>query len=194
MIELIFVFVVVGIISAMIIPRIDRDNIFEAASQLSNHIKYTQHLAMTEDVFNDASTTWFMQRWEIHMYACGGYTVHSDRAEDGGNGARSDAALDPQTRKSLFTTSGCAAPLATDFEKVNMSIYLGVASLSFTGCGGNQQISFDNLGRPYTANTINGVLKTNCDILITDTSGNSETVRIHPETGYTCILNGLNCI
>ena len=196
MLELVFVIVVVGILSAMIIPRLDRDNRFEAATQVLNHIKYTQHLAMTEDVYNDAVANWFRQRWEIEFDAAGCYSVHSDTDMDLAVAENAESALDPQTRKRLWSPAGCAMPqAATDFEKMNLAGYFDVLDInSSAGCNG-LAISFDTLGRPYDAtNTINGVIKTNCDITLNFNSGNPETVRIHPETGYACILNGANCL
>lgn len=196
LIELVFVIVVIGIISAMIIPRLDRDNRYEAATQLLNHIKYTQHLAMTQDIYNNQNANWFRARWEIQLYACGGYVVHSDINLLAGAPARSNAALDPQTGKSLFVSNTCSMPMpATDFEKINLAGYYDVSGITTTGCGG-LSISFDNLGRPYRANTINGVIQANCQIALNFNNGASEIIRVHPETGYACILNmaATNCI
>ncbi|WP_300367295.1 prepilin-type N-terminal cleavage/methylation domain-containing protein, partial [Hydrogenimonas sp.] len=46
MLELIIVIVVVGILSAIMIPRFSDDKLREAADQIMSHIRYTQHLAM----------------------------------------------------------------------------------------------------------------------------------------------------
>lgn len=191
MLELIFVIVIVGIVTAMVIPRMDRDTIFEATNQTLNHIKYTQHLAMTQDVYNDQAANWFRARWEIQFFACGGYAVHSDSDLNGNaTAARGESAFDPQTKKRLWIDAGCTTPGAdTDFAKANLLASYSVNAINFAGCNNNQQISFDSLGRPYTSNTINAVLKQNCDITLTSTSGENETIRIHPETGYACMLN-----
>ncbi|MGD9717776.1 MAG: type II secretion system protein, partial [Sulfurimonadaceae bacterium] len=45
MLELVFVIVVIGILAAVIIPRMDRDNASEAAIELQSQIRYAQHLA-----------------------------------------------------------------------------------------------------------------------------------------------------
>ena len=52
MIELIFIIVVVGILAAVAIPRVERNGLIEAADQLSSHIRYTQQLAMNDNEFN----------------------------------------------------------------------------------------------------------------------------------------------
>lgn len=195
MIELIFVIVVIGILAAMIIPRLDRDNRFEAATQVLNHIKYTQHLAMTEDVFNDQDPNWYLERWEIQFYGCGGYVVYRDDNQGGGPD-RNESAVDPQTRKRLFTTNVCAESVL-DFDKISLMNHYDVNNIGTNaGCGG-LDISFDNLGRPYRSNNINDVVKQNCEITLTfNTPGATEVVRIHPETGYACILDaaGNDCL
>jgi len=202
MLELVFLIVVIGILAAMIIPRMDRDNRFEAVNQVLSHIKYTQHLAMIEDMYQDwdpdtgAGSGWFKSRWEIQFFNCGGYAVHSDRGKNGGNAAQLDSAFDPQTGGRLWISSTCGAPAATDFEKMNLTRYYDLSGFTFSaGCNG-QSISFDNLGRPYGTNTINGVIQANCDIQLDFNTGNSEAIRIHPETGYACILTapGGNCL
>lgn len=197
MIELVFIIVVIGIISAMIIPRLDRDNRFEAATQVLNHVKYTQHLAMTQDVYNDQTANWFRARWEIEFDAAGCYSVHSDIDLDTAAAENQEAAADPQTGKLLWSPAGCAMPQATtDFEKMNLSGYFDVNTITFAGCGAGQAISFDNIGRPYTANTVNGVLQANCIVQLNFNSGLPERIMIRPETGYACITDStaVNCI
>jgi len=199
MIELIFVIVVIGIIAAMIIPRLDRDNRFEAATQVLNHIKYTQHLAMTQDVYNDQNPLWFLARWEIEFYGCGGYSIHSNAnlTPAAPNAANNEAALDPQTRKRLWSPANCAMPMAAgDYEKMNLAGFYDVNNIATSaGCAG-ASISFDTLGRPYGAVAMHGVTKANCNITLGFNVGANEVIRIHPETGYACILDaaGANCL
>ena len=50
-IELIFVIIAVGILAAMIIPRLEINGAREAATQMLTHIRYAQHLAMQDDIF-----------------------------------------------------------------------------------------------------------------------------------------------
>ena len=44
MIELVFVIVIAGILSAMIASSFDGNNLRQAADQIVSHIRYTQHL------------------------------------------------------------------------------------------------------------------------------------------------------
>ena len=69
MIELIFVIVVVGILAAIMIPKLNRNASREAANQVLTHIRYTQHLAMQDDKYenfiSNQSKPWFKLRWGI---------------------------------------------------------------------------------------------------------------------------------
>lgn len=80
MIELVFVIVVIGILSAVFIPRMERDSVVEAAIQVASHVRYAQHLAMVDDKYvpnpnmstqaNAASRLleareWYKGRWHI---------------------------------------------------------------------------------------------------------------------------------
>jgi len=186
MLELVFVIVIIGIISAMVIPRMNRDTLFEATNQTLNHIKYTQHLAMTQDVYSDTDPTWFQLRWTMQFYACGGYAIYSD-TNKGGGPDRIEAAIDPHTGKTLFTSNTCTENVA-DFNKVSLARHYGVTGLAAGANCGGLDLAFDTLGRPYSTGGVNGVLKQNCDITITTSTG-SEVIRVHPETGYACILD-----
>ncbi|MDQ7060006.1 MAG: type II secretion system protein [Sulfurimonas sp.] len=59
MIELIFVLVVVGILAAVILPRTKTNPLQEAAIQLLSHIRYTQHLALVDDVYDANDANWY---------------------------------------------------------------------------------------------------------------------------------------
>lgn len=74
MIELVFVIIVIGILSALAIPRFDRNNLREAADQVVSHIRYTQHLAMQENKFNLNDSLWYKKRWQIRFVKNLSYT------------------------------------------------------------------------------------------------------------------------
>mgnify|MGYP000045959612 CR=1 FL=1 len=120
MIELIFVIVVIGILAATIIPNTKRNPVQEAAIQIASHIRYTQHLAMTDDrynpnrVDNSGAVIWFKERWQILFSSSkftGGanvwaYTIFSDRAGTGvkrGDPNESEIAKNPENSNQLMT-------------------------------------------------------------------------------------------
>ncbi len=96
MLELVFVIVVTGIVTLIIGSNFQRNTLQEAADQLISHIRYTRHLAMTDDKYmpnsemspqaNAASklleaNNWYLGRWQIRFSNAGGtisYLVMSD--------------------------------------------------------------------------------------------------------------------
>ena len=83
LLELVFVIVVIGILSATVIPSTKTNPLQEAATQLVSHIRYAQHLAMVDDKYmasqslseyGDSTTKenhlkqWFNGRWQITFH------------------------------------------------------------------------------------------------------------------------------
>lgn len=166
MIELVFVFVVIGIITSMMLPRIDRDNLYEAAQQVVSHIKYTQHLALIDNVYNDQDATWYKNRWQIKFSKTKGtdnewsYAIFSDRKNKDGNPNESEIAVDPLD-KTKRLTGGYSGLIKYADEKASENLNLGhsynIKDIDFYDCGiknsnGKKRIFFDNLGRPFTDN------------------------------------------
>ncbi|MGB5964879.1 MAG: type II secretion system protein [Sulfurimonadaceae bacterium] len=65
MLELIIVIIVAGILAAVMIPRLERDNLRMAANQVVRHIQYTQHLSMVNDVYDADDVNWSRRYWKI---------------------------------------------------------------------------------------------------------------------------------
>jgi len=206
MIELVFVIVVIGIITAMMLPRIDRDNVYEAAQQVISHIRYTQHLAMIDNRYDDTNLNWYNERWQIAFTQCaaGGqkvmYSIYSDRSPGAGSvlPARAEAAVDPLSKRPLFHNN-CAPVAGTDEESVDLEGRYNISLLDVTGCvdaAGNtaQQVGFDTMGRPFlnvstAVSSVDGYLLAACDIVLSVDNDSNVTIRIEPETGYAHIQN-----
>jgi prepilin-type N-terminal cleavage/methylation domain-containing protein len=184
MLELVFVIVVVGILAAAIIPRVDRDTLYEATEQLQTHIKYTQHLAMMDDVYDDSEQNWFYEYWKIDFPGTNHQYVISKGDADGNFFAHTTVARDPQTRVNIDGT-------ANDEYDLNDKYSVTIAMTD--GTTENGVLAFDHLGRPhYLANNINParavskLLKAPLVITITDANDatNTATITVRPETGY----------
>lgn len=208
MIELIFVIVVIGILAAVIMPRTGSNKLHEAATQVLSHIRYTQHLAMVDDKFDENNATWWKQRWQVRFRTSAGviqYAVFSNTNQDlniNCNATSCDEpAVDPLTKLPLFY-------LASRPNK-NMELSnFGITNLATT-CNVDDNfayatrlgtIAFDNLGRPYngiydSTSPTQYLMTASCDITLTGAEGVA-IIRVHPETGYACILNdaGTDCI
>ena len=62
MLELVFVIVVVGILSYFVASSFQRNTVVEAADQITSHIRYTQHLAMSDSKFDTTDATCYRER------------------------------------------------------------------------------------------------------------------------------------
>lgn len=163
MIELVFVIVVIGIISAVMIPRMERDTLSEAAIQLASHLRYTQHLAMVDDKYvpnpgmssqaNAASRIqearyWYLGRWQLRFSTANSsqsYVVMSDSpisSYDGNpnasvNFSYSEVARDPlDNDKYLIGTTYSSFDNDSDEhinDKLDLKKNYGVNAISISG-------------------------------------------------------------
>jgi len=216
MIELVFVIVIVGIISVMIAPNFQGNNLRQAADQVVSHIRYTQHLAMMDNKFDTTDANWFQTRWQISFVNNPGsdnqwsYTVFSDfKGVHDGNPNPSSVA-DPRSEIASnpldpvkFLTGGTSGGALIQFDdnratkNLNLGNEFGITSVVVAGGGPGttnvNKIIFDNVGRPYKGanNSFNGpvhrVAQTQITITLSDGT-NNEVIAIEPETGYTHIL------
>ncbi|MDX1810278.1 MAG: type II secretion system protein [Sulfurospirillaceae bacterium] len=212
MLELIFVIIIVGILSAMIAPNFQRSSVKEAADQVISHIRYTQHLAMMNDRFDTSDSKWFKGRWQIHFYNNTGsddqwaYTIFSDwKNTHQGNPDTGEIATNPLDPTKYLTggTSGTGLIQYGDAEAtkdLNLGHKYGITTVQFSGgCRSTvHYISFDSLGRPFNSFPVtlpyelpsagyHKLLTTACDILLSD-GDNNVTIAVEPETGYAHIL------
>lgn len=220
LLELIFVIVIIGILAATIAPRLGSDRLHEAAVQVVSHIRYTQHLAMSDDKYDANDATWFKKRWQIIFGKSDdtnqkpAYTIFSDTSGTGEPNI-SEMAINPLNRNKVLSggysgTLDTADPKAT--QDMNLGKY-GIDEYDLNGGCSGARVSFDHLGRPflgkpssmsgpYTAGT-KRLITQPCNISLcegtcsgTGTSSSSEIViKIEPETGYSCIIDSSgNCL
>ena len=173
MLELVFVIVVIGILAAVIIPRVKTNPVDEAAVNLLSKIRYTQHLALVDDKYGENTPTtpptvdWYKKRWQIN-FSGNTYSIVSDN--------NATFAKDPQNS-----------------DDINNTTLKGISTITATG--GCTTLSFDYMGRPLVRSlsataspyTNGNLLRSDCNITIRDTSGNERNITITPETGYAFI-------
>jgi prepilin-type N-terminal cleavage/methylation domain-containing protein len=208
MIELVFVVVVIGILAALAIPRLDRDLKQEAADNILSAIRYTQHLALLDDKQKFNKDKWQQRFWRIYFGTCDGkafYSVGSDDNMESSSNARvdfSESAIDPANGKHMWAYDGnCAGSYGMD--KLSPNIFIGkkygITSIQPSGGCSNKYIGFDHLGRPYgsafptsTVPDNSGVIHTPCTLTFTMSNGDSFQIKIEPETGYAYIVGQPN--
>lgn len=209
LLELVFVIVVIGILSAVIIPRTSTNRLREAAIQIVSHIRYTQHLAMIDDNYNINDSKWYKKRWQIIFGTSAStenkvaYTIFADSATSttATNPNIREMAIDPMN-KNKYLSGGYSGSLDTSevnaTKKMNLGISYDVSSVVFGGgCASSTvRITFDHLGRPikdplttYTkAYKDNKLIETACTITLNSDSEASIVISIEPETGYARML------
>jgi len=178
MLELVFVIAVIGIISALALPRFNRDNLQEAADQLVSHIRYTQHLAIQDDKFNPSDDEWFLGRWRIRIYKnlsftntkcpketfdnIWTYTIFADSAGYSGNPNLTEIARNPLDSNQLlsggYNNTLCVDNADNDesdqsMASMRLQTAYGIKDIDFGGgCRSNiTYINFDYLGRPMNS-------------------------------------------
>jgi len=198
MLELIFVIIVIGILSAVIVPRVVNENtaLYDAARQVVSHIRYTQHLAVIDDVHSN-NTHWYRARWQIyfsddssHSHVI--YTIYSDKDLDGvttaSNPETGEVAKDPLTSNSLTGLTTYSKKISS----MNLFEHYSIGEISASGgcasSNGNAiRIFFDHLGRPLlkSENSAYGnLLISTCILTLKHSNGDELNISIEPESGY----------
>ena len=206
MLELTIVIVVVGILAALAIPRMERDLRQEAADDILSAIRYTQHLALIDDKHDVTDPKWQQGFWRIYFGTCEHrlfFAIGSDISHDGANNGQVDfteSALDPANGKRLWAHSGATCEGSHDSEDISPNIFVGkkygITALSKGGGCRNAYIGFDHLGRPYNRGfgtsaqpDDTGVMRQQCRYTFTLSNGTNFTINIEPETGYAYIAD-----
>lgn len=214
MLELVFVIVVIGILAAVVIPRIGSNKLREAAIQVVSHIRYTQHLAMVDDKFDSADAIWYEKRWQILFADTEGsdgwaYTIYSDYINHDGVPNVNEIADNPLNNGKKLTGGYSVGTIAYNdadaTNELNIGKKYGVTGVDFSAnCEVNSlRISFDHLGRPlydgphllddtYRDGGSSRLIQYDgsgdpCIITMTSSEGSIE-IAIEPESGYAHIL------
>ncbi len=198
LVELVFVVIIIGILSAVMAPNFQRSSTQEAANQIMSHIRYTQHLAMMDDKFSNTDRNWFKKRWQISFSRVDSkwrYVIYHDDANLTGNpNSKREVAKNPSNpNQYLIGWAIAAIPLRQITKKLNLATSFGITNVSFRGgCANAQRVSFDHLGRPFRGNpsTQNSAYQNNrymtiqCQIQLAGNDGKTITIALEPETGY----------
>ena len=216
MIELVFVIVVMGIIAAVALPRFAADNVQDAMDQILSDIRYTQHLALVDNVIDQGiprDTRWQSAFWTIQFQKTtdgGGdwaYTIGSD-SDYSSKISLNEAAVDSRDGRPIF---GDVTASATNVSpKVFITKKFGITNIDFaigcdvpTGAGGANNashVAFDNFGRPHKGHFVaagvapaaaspdySSTMQGNCTIAFTFAGGETSWITIQRETGYACV-------
>jgi len=201
MLELVFVIVVLGILAALAIPRLDRDLRQEAADNILSAIRYTQHLALLDNQHTFDSAVWQKSLWTIRFQADGSFYTISSNIDYDANVDENESTIDPANGKLMYSSD---AVIDSD-ESPNIFLLkkYGINTVDFTACTGtasgantSKHLAFDYKGRPHkgvyntAANDYRTIMNSDCSIRFKfiNTSINDIVVNIKKETGYASIV------
>ena len=204
MIELVFVIIVIGILAALALPRVDRDLKQQASSSILSNIRYTQHLALMDYKHDFNNPKWQRRFWRIVFSTCSGggkyYMIGSDDDMTGSTNAtfnKNESALDPASGKPIFwkNTDSCSnGGDGTVSEEIFISKKYGITAVDATNCNGALHLGFDHLGRPHQGFGLSpspdysSYLSASCTFKFTMSDGDDFSITIEPETGYAFIV------
>jgi prepilin-type N-terminal cleavage/methylation domain-containing protein len=202
MLELVLVIVVLGILAALSIPRLERDLKQEAADNILSAIRYTQHLALLDNKHKFNDPKWQQRYWHLYFGTCAGkkfYAIGSDDNTDGSTNARVDfdeSAIDPANGKRIWAKDGASCNGTHSLSDISPNIFIGkkygVDTIS-GGCGNVKFVAFDHLGRSYGSGFSNsstpdnsGYMNSDCNFTFssTDNAFDDFSIIIKKETGY----------
>jgi prepilin-type N-terminal cleavage/methylation domain-containing protein len=211
MIELVFAIVVLGILAALAMPRLDRDLRQEAADNILSAIRYTQHMALLDDVTNPNDAEWQKAFWRFGFQGCNDngifYYIGSDKDTEGNIDAGEEL-VDPSNGLPMMGING--ADCETDLSgqtNVSSNIFITKkysidSNVTWSqGCtGASNYIGFDHLGRPhrgYTASLTpdySSVLTADCNLTLRFNQSGVEPLifTIEKETGYVSIVGQID--
>lgn len=214
MLELVIVIVILGILASLALPRMERDLKQEAADNILSAIRYTQHMALTDNVTDPSKTHWQKAFWRFGIEGCSDngifYYIGADKNREG-NIDDGEEAIEPSSglRINGLNTKPCEGDLAEQTEAspdifITKKYGISDGNVVFSGCNAStgKYIGFDNLGRPHrgfvqnaaglggaTSPDFSSLCTTDMTITLTfdDASISDISITIEKETGYSYI-------
>jgi len=200
MLELVMAIVVMGILAALAMPRMDRDRTQEAADYILSNIRYTQHMALSDYRQNAQNPNWQRSFWQIQFNSCNGDGMFIRLGADkdyGGSIGRTEAAIDSSTGLLMWWNTTLTCTNGGD-NTVSPNIFIskkfGVKNVTPTGGCSVQHIGFDHLGRPHVSFSASSTpnyssyMEDKCTFEFEVEGADDFKIEIAPETGYAKIV------
>lgn len=196
--EMVMVIVVLSILAALAIPRLERDRRQEAIGTVLSAVRYTQHLALIDDK-HDNNANWQRAFWTIRFQGNGDYFTIASNSDYGTNFDNNESAIDPINGKLMYSTD--AIINTNESPNIFLNKRFGINSVDFSQCGGNgtRHIAFDYLGRPHkgvfsASNNYSTYLQQDCNITFSfeDSDIDPFTLHIEKETGFAYVVGQEN--
>jgi carbamoyl-phosphate synthase large chain len=203
--ELILVIVIVGILTTISLPRLERDGLVEATNQVVASINYTRHLAMQDSKFG--TQNWFKKWWSLIFNEtkdyCGNnqkswkYAIYYDKSENGNLNSVDEVARDLSNNGKFFSAGWAGISKNNCMyvsNKFDLGKTFGIVDIEFSKECGNRSksITFDDFGRPSivvstikdgSRNAYDRILHQTCTITL-KTNNKKSTISIEPMSGF----------
>lgn len=197
LLEMVVVMVVMGILSAALLPKIDRNFKQEVTDYVLSDIRFTEYLATTDFKQSNDDHLWQREFWSITFGTCldgGIYTSISTDMDKNAIITKNETVVDSMTGKYMYASPDISCKdggASTSSERIFLTDKYNVSSVRFTGgCANTNKIGFDHLGRPHvgfessTEPNYSSIMDSACIIDFGFKDGKSLKVSIAPETGY----------
>ncbi len=196
MIEVIIAITLLSILALYAIPRLDRGYRQEAKDNLLSAIRYTQHLALTDNKTNPFDLIWQKRLWKIRFSTSNisnrafFYTISSD-INANGSISKNETALDPANGKYMYNNNADSTIHEDESQNIFIGKKYGITDMTFTGGCISQHIAFDQIGRPHNSigtatNNYSKYMTSDCTITIKFSKKKITPliITIEKETGY----------
>lgn len=203
MIELVLVVVVLGILAVLALPRMERDLRQEAADNILSAIRYTQHLALTDDKTDPTDLEWQKKLWSINftVSTTGSYYTVSSNLNGGKAVNKKETAIDPANGKYMYHNASHDIQ-ANESPNILIGKKYGINTVNFDNCktiangtNDSSHIAFDQQGRAHkgvfrvATNDYRTVMTDDCEISFGFEDGSDDLkISIARETGYAFIV------
>lgn len=213
LIEVIFVLVILGIITTLAMQKSSDTSLYQARDQIISHMRYAQHLAMSDDKFrgnsklakqgndfNPSSETkdWQKRFWQIQFHIDGSiiapsYSIYSDSARsatsknlDGKPMNEGEIARDPLSRLCLTGYNNTNIPVTCKKnrdKRLRLKEYYNISGLVITNECGNSGRFYFDYLGSPYCGTAPTKLNRQAQITLTR-GGQSVAICVEPLTGY----------
>ena len=203
MIELVMVIVVLGILSALAIPRLKSDVRSGAMDNIYSALQFTRHLALIDNRTDPTDANWQQELWTIAFASYEDddgnreytYSICSNKDHNGAF-KKLECAIDPANGKYFYNRNSDKEIDIDESPNVFLGKNFGVKDIIFSGGCSKKYLAFDNLGRPfidgiYTKKAFySGVMVRDCKITVKfeDTDIEDIEFSIKKETGFVEIV------
>jgi len=162
MIELILILIVIALLAALSVPRLERDIRQEAASNIVSALRYTKHMALIDNVMDlNRNNTWQRAFWTLGFQKCSDnglfYYIASDKSQEGNIDAN-ETFIDPANGLPMMGSNSAPCRYSTNNNaspNIFISKLYGITDpngITLT-CGSSgstaKYIGFDRMGRPH---------------------------------------------